>query len=222
MFRAAGYPDDVAWALTLLCTNVAPPAGANVVLDRYASHDDVRDLRHAEMLARARHLPQGAPTSPALANLCAYGMDVRLGSLATELDLAYTRYADDLVFSGDVELARRAQRLEAFVAAIVREEGFAVNHRKTRVMRTGVRQLVTGVVVNARINVARDAYDRLKATLHNCVRRGPASEDREHHADFRAHLAGRIAHVTSLNPARGEKLTRIFERIDWASAARPD
>jgi RNA-directed DNA polymerase len=140
---------------------------------------------------------------------------VRLAALATSLDLRYTRYADDLVFSGDANLARRAPRFEALVAAIVHDEGFVVNHRKTRVMRAGVRQLVTGVVVNERLNPARDSFDRLKATLHNCVRRGPVSEDREKRPDFRAHLAGRVAQMASLNPARGEKLARIFERIDW-------
>ncbi|MDB4935939.1 MAG: Retron-type RNA-directed polymerase [Labilithrix sp.] len=216
VFRAAGYPDSVAWALALLCTNVAPSARGSVVLDRHAPLAEVAALRRAEMLARTRHLPQGAPTSPALANLCAYGMDVRLSALSSELELTYTRYADDLVFSGDRELARRAPRLEALVAAIVRDEGFVVNHRKTRVMRAGVRQLVTGVVVNARMNPARDAYDRLKATLHNCATRGPRPEDVQGHPDFRAHLAGRIAHVASLNPTRGQRLARMFERIAWA------
>jgi RNA-directed DNA polymerase len=219
VFRAAGYPEDVAWALALLCANVGPPVGTAPSLSPYASHAEVAALRRAESMARTRHLPQGAPTSPALANLCAHGLDVRLTALARELDATYTRYADDLVFSGGPELARRASRLETLVAAISLDEGFAVNHRKTRVMRAGVRQLVTGVVVNGRLNVARDVYDRVKATLHNCVRHGPASEDREGRSDFRAHLAGRISHVMSLNPARGEKLRALFERIDWVPSA---
>jgi RNA-directed DNA polymerase len=176
VFRATGYPEDVAWALALLCTNVAPPSKNAVVLDSHASHAEVASLRRAEMLARTRHLPQGAPTSPALANLCAYGLDVRLAALAASVGVEYTRYADDLVFSGDELLSRRAQTLEALVAGIVLDEGFVVNHRKTRVMRAGVRQLVTGVVVNERMNPARDAFDRLKATLHNCVKRGPKND----------------------------------------------
>ncbi len=217
VFRAAAYPEDVAWALALLCTNVSPSSRGAIVLDRYAPAAEIAALRRAEMLARTRHLPQGAPTSPALANLCAYELDVRLAALATSLDLTYTRYADDLVLSGDATLARRAAGLEALVAAIVHEEGFVVNHRKTRVMRAGVRQVVTGIVVNERLNPARDSFDRLKAILHNCVKRGPTSEDREKHPDFRAHLAGRVAHVASLSPMRGEKLAKIFERIEWSS-----
>jgi len=217
VYRAAGYPEDVAWTLALLCTNVAPSARGAITFDPYTPPAEIAALRRAEMLARTRHLPQGAPTSPALANLCAYGLDVRLAALARSLDIAYTRYADDLVFSGNAELARRAERLVPLVASIVADDGFVVNHRKTRVMRAGVRQAVTGIVVNERLNPARDSFDRLKAVLHNCARRGPTSENREGHSDFRAHLAGRIAHVASVNAMRGAKLSRVFERIDWSS-----
>jgi hypothetical protein len=82
-------------------------------------------------------------------------------------------------------------------------------------MRPGVCQRVTGVVVNAHPNVGRDVYDLLKATLHNCVRHGPAAQNRAGHSDFRAHLAGRVAHVTMLNPARGDRLQALFDRIAW-------
>jgi hypothetical protein len=161
------------------------------------------------------HLPQGAPTSPALANLAAYRLDARLAGLARAFEAKYTRYADDLTFSGGDRLAPRLVRFVAHVGAIAIEEGFAVQHRKTRVMRPGVRQHVTGVVVNDHPNVARDAFDRLKAILHNCVRHGPAAQNRAGHADFRAHLAGRVAHVVMLNPARGARLRALFEQIAW-------
>ena len=64
-------------------------------------------------------------------------------------------------------------------------------------------------------NVARETYDTLKAVLHNCVRHGPIAQDRSGHADFRAHLAGRVAHVAMLNPARGRRLQALFDRIAW-------
>ena len=90
-----------------------------------------------------------------------------------------------------------------------------MNHRKRKVIRRGHRQLVTGVVVNAKVNIRRDEFDRLKAILTNCVKLGPTSQNRDGHADFAAHLRGRIAFVRQLNPARAEKLRRIFEQIRW-------
>jgi RNA-directed DNA polymerase len=127
----------------------------------------------------------------------------------------YTRYADDLAFSGGDDLARTVERLEIRVAAIAIEEGFAVNLRKTRVMRRGARQHLAGVVVNSHPNLARPAFDALKAVLTNCVRHGPGSQNRDGVVDFRAHLAGRVAHAVMMNAARGEKLKRIFEGIVW-------
>ncbi len=52
-----------------------------------------------------------------------------------------------------------------------------------------------GVVVNARTNVPRATFDRLKAVLTNCARHGPGDQNRDNHPDFRAHLTGRVAHV---------------------------
>ena len=82
-------------------------------------------------------------------------------------------------------------------------------------MTAGMRQQLAGVVVNMHPNVRRDEFDRLKAILTNCVRHGPASQNRDKHTDFRAHLAGRVAHVVAMNAERGQKLRAIFDRILW-------
>ncbi len=203
LFRTAGYPAPVARLLTGLCSNVAPA--------------EVRDaVPRASGLAYATpHLPQGAPTSPALANLCAYRLDGRLAALATSLGARYTRYADDLAFSGGAELERGARRFQVLVCRVALEEGFEVHTRKSRFMRRGVRQQLAGVVVNERPNVKRADYEELKAILCNCARRGPASQNRAGLADFRGHLLGRIAYVGLLNPARGAKLRKWFDWIVW-------
>ena len=70
-------------------------------------------------------------------------------------------------------------------------------------------------MVNERVNTARDEYDRLKAILHNCARHGPASQNREGHPDFQAHLAGRVAQIAMLNPERGRKLRDLLDAITW-------
>jgi hypothetical protein len=127
----------------------------------------------------------------------------------------YTRYADDLAFSGGEDFEKCAERFGIHAAAIVAEEGFAVHHRKTRIMRQSVRQHVAGLVVNERLNVRRTDFDELKAILTNCLRVGPASQNREGHVDFRAHLQGRVAFVKAIHLEKGTKLERILEGIEW-------
>ena len=193
-----------------LCTTKTPAD----IWDQRPGARDGADFSAWQQLVN-RHLPQGAPTSPALANLAAIRLDRRLSGLAAAAGCAYTRYADDLTFSGGDDLARSRKRLASVVAGIADEEGFALNHRKTRFMRRGVRQHVTGVVVNVRPNIVRAEFDRLKAILTNCVRHRPASQNRQGRADFRVYLSGKVAHVASINRARGEKLWGMFRQISW-------
>ncbi len=207
LFRSLGYPDAAARVLTRLCSTSTPES----VFDRIPSPH-----KHTRAALRAYcepHLPQGAPTSPALANLVARRLDIRLTGLAASLGGRYTRYADDLTFSGDPDFASRTGSLMEAVATIVQDEGYALNERKTHVMRSSRRQQVTGIVVNAHPNVSRDSFDQLKAILHNCLINGLATENRHDHPDFRAHLEGRIGWVYSLNPTRGEKLRAMLAAI---------
>ena len=162
-----------------------------------------------------RHLPQGASTSPALANLAAFSLDLRLSGLARRFNARYTRYADDITFSGGQDLRGRLRVLLPLVKAIIRSERLKVHPKKLRVLRTHRRQIVAGVVVNTRINGCRRDYDRLKAILTNCIRTGPASQNREQHPAFAQHLLGRIAHIRQLNAARGDKLQALFQQIRW-------
>ena len=218
LFRTVGYPEEVARKLTGLCVNRTP---AEVLEQRGDVPGKVALSWRERQQYGLSHLPQGAPTSPALANLCAWRLDVRLAAAARAAGADYTRYADDLAFSGGPDLARSAERFHVLVCSIALEQGFAVNTRKTRVMEGGVRQRITGIVVNQRPNLSRDEYDRLKAILHNCVRFGPESQNRFGHRDFRAHLEGRVAYVASLNPARGEKLRGLLARIPWSLGHAP-
>ena len=72
-----------------------------------------------------------------------------------------------------------------------------------------------GIVVNKRLNFPRREFDRLRATLTNCVRLGPSSQNRSGHDDFRGHLIGRISFVEMLNPAKGRRLRELFGQIKW-------
>lgn len=211
IFLTAGYPEAVARLLAGICTN----ASAADVWEQFPCMGKPREQWASESLYAVPHLPQGAPSSPALANLCAFRLDCRLAALARTMGANYTRYADDLAFSGGEELRRGARRFKVQVMAIALEEGFRIHARKTRVMHQSSRQRLAGVIVNRHPNVCRSDFDRLKASLHNCVRHGPQTQNREGHPDFQAHLAGSIAHVAMLNPDRGQKLLRLFEQIKW-------
>ncbi|PYI66673.1 hypothetical protein CVV68_12720 [Arthrobacter livingstonensis] len=150
-----------------------------------------------------------------LANLTLRRLDSRLSGWAGAFDAVYTRYADDLAFSGSAELARRADAFVRGAARIVADEGHALNGLKTRIHPAGVRQSVTGVVVNERTNITRSEFDLLKAVLRNCAVHGPESQNREGHPDFRAQLLGRITWVACVHPPRGARLRADFGRISW-------
>ena len=212
-FRSRGYGRGISVALANLTTNR--------LLDTITK-DGKRwkyPKRNAfpELFEHPPHpiLPQGAPTSPGIANAICWRMDKRLAALALKFGGYYTRYADDLTFSGFGDMARGAERLIKLVRKIVETEGLALNEKKTRVMRQGRQQRVTGVVVNDQTNVSRRDFDRLKAILHNCIKHGPHGQNRENVPDFEQHLRGRIAHVSHIGPERGRKLMRMFEQIRW-------
>ncbi|MCX7417960.1 MAG: reverse transcriptase family protein [Planctomycetia bacterium] len=204
IFRSIGYCREAAIWLARLTTSAVPwslsvPDGDEGTKSLYVR----------------RHLPQGAPTSPTIANLSAFGLDVRLSGLIKKFGGNYTRYADDLTISGNDDFRYALRCVIPLTEQIVRSERFSLNHRKRKVIRRGRRQLVTGVVVNQKTNIRRDEFDLLKAILNNCVKLGPSTQNRDAHEDFAAHLRGRIAFVGQLNQARGEKLLRLFEQIDW-------
>ncbi len=201
VFTALGYPPAVAGVLTGLCT-VATPA------------DTLRGLPYAQASQlRTAHLPQGAPTSPALANLVARTFDIRSSALAQANWLTYTRYADDLAFSG-IEIADVSTLLWT-IKQIAQDEGFAVHPRKTKVMRPHRRQHLTGLVINDQPSYPRDDYDRLRALLHNAANTSAQEQNRAGIEHFRAHIYGRIAHIGETSTTRRRTLLRLAERGVW-------
>jgi RNA-directed DNA polymerase len=143
---------------------------------------------------------QGAPTSPGLCNAILAKLDHRLAGLAAKAGFAYTRYADDLTFSGQ-DLAKVAKFLH-LVPRIVSAEGFEVNAAKTRVLRAGRRQAVTGVIVNRTMGLSRQERRKLRAALHR-QQREPAAEGAAAEA---ARLRGKLAYLFMLNRGQAAAL----------------
>lgn len=146
---------------------------------------------------------QGAPTSPGLCNAILLRLDHRLAGLARKHGFGYTRYADDLSFSGN-DTAKIAKLLK-LVPVIVAAEGFSVNAEKTRIMRAGRRQTITGVVVNKAMGLSRRERRKLRAALHRQKTRPDAAEAVAGAGD-RLRLRGKLAYLFMLNRAQAAAL----------------
>ncbi|MCP3139979.1 reverse transcriptase family protein [Pyxidicoccus xibeiensis] len=142
---------------------------------------------------------QGAPTSPGLCNAVLLRLDRRLAGLARRYGYTYTRYADDLTFSGDDVAA--LPRVRALAARYVRDEGFEVNGEKTRVQRKGGAQRVTGVTVNTELGLSRQERRRLRAMIHQEGRDGEDAKEE-------ARIDGLLAYVKMLNPEQAARLAK--------------
>ena len=116
-------------------------------------------------------LPQGAPTSPMLSNLIFLPLDQHIAAFCEPHGIAYTRYSDDLTFSGDFA----PDMLIRFVCRLLQENHFSLNEEKTVVARTGSQQRVTGVVVNSHPQGERAYRRRIRQELYNIHRFGLAS-----------------------------------------------
>jgi RNA-directed DNA polymerase len=201
LFCKMGYPEAIATILALLCTE---PEREQVELDGQRYH----------VAQTPRFLPQGAPTSPALTNLLCRKLDRRLTGLARSLGFTYTRYADDLTFSATSdEGAGHVGWLIKAVGHVVTAEGFVVHPTKTRVMRRGRHQEVTGLTVNDRVGVPRDQLRRFRATLHQIDRSGPSGKHWQGNADVMASLRGFADFVFMVDPAKGQKLRQQLEEV---------
>ncbi len=201
VFLRMGYTQNVSTYLTALCTH-------KVQLKRQQQAALSPTQR---TLLRQRHLPQGAPTSPALTNIVLFRLDQRLTGLANRLDLDYSRYADDIALSGNGH--RDYRFLQPLIGKICLDEGVTLNYRKTRIRRSHQKQRLTGIIVNNKLNIDRKQFDTLKATLTNCVQHGLQSQNRNNHPHFDEHLLGKIQYVKSLNKQRGLKLEKIYSDI---------
>ncbi|MBA3392157.1 MAG: RNA-directed DNA polymerase [Deltaproteobacteria bacterium] len=192
LFQHLGYNDDVAGTLAGLTT--------------------YRPKLESGLVVWPGMLPQGAPTSPALANLACRRLDHRLERLAAKYGARYTRYADDLTFSFATMPEVRIGRFLWWVDGICQQEGFTERDDKRRILRAKHQQRVTGLVVNERVNIPREDRRRFRAILHNCAKHGVASQTREHE-DFPAYLAGYAAYVHMVDPVLGRRYLDEVARL---------
>ncbi len=192
LFAKLGYSEEVATVLGLLCSE---PEIVETTLDQITYY-----------VARTnRRLPQGAPTSPALTNILCRRLDARIAGYAAKHGYTFTRYADDLTLSTKDKNAKVGSAL-AFLRRVTAAEGFAVHPEKVRVVRSGGRQEVTGVVVNEKPGVVRAEMRRFRALLYQIEKDGPAGKHWGAGGDVLEAALGFASYVAMVDPAKGNPL----------------
>ena len=121
---------------------------------------------------RKNVLPQGAPTSPVITNIVCQRLDYLLSAVAKRFELNYTRYADDLTFSGEYNAFRQDGEFMKELHRIIADQNFDIKESKTRLQKDGYRKEVTGLLVNETINVQKRYIKQLRMWLYFWERYG--------------------------------------------------
>lgn len=171
VFRSFGYSSLVSFGLTRVCTR------ALYRQDRRLTKKVKRWQNNAEYKFSNNptigYLPQGAPTSPVLANLVCRELDKNLSDLAAGSFLTYSRYADDMVFSGDFSDRREAIEFLNRAIQVVTKQGFRINRLKTGIRQAGSRRIVTGLLVDGdKVRVPKQYKDQIKQELYYLAKFG--------------------------------------------------
>ncbi len=197
-FAQLGYNHEVATLLALLCSE-ADTQTVEMDGQRYYLNQTTR------------RLPQGAPTSPALSNVICRTLDKRLQGLATKHGFAYTRYADDLTFSGTQADAITA--LLYWTKATVTEEGFHLHPDKTRIMKQGSKQEVTGIVVNQHLSLDNKVLKQFRAVLFQIDKDGYAGKSWGNGYNLLASIKSYAHYVRMVNPEKGSQFLQQIAAI---------
>jgi RNA-directed DNA polymerase len=216
VFRRLGYPALFCFQLARICTRLPLP-------DTPFSLTETSDLPYRPW--PQGHLPQGAPTSPMLANLAVHALDVHLSKICEERGWTYTRYADDLAFSRIDDVPRSsAMHLVKLVEHAVSAFGLAVHASKTKILPPRARKVMLGVLVDReRPRLTRSFRNNLETHLYaltspkigpraHMQRRGFASR-----IGMQRHVGGLLAFAHQVDRSYAAKQYRLFNAIDWES-----
>jgi RNA-directed DNA polymerase len=179
----------------------------SLFLDLGCSPDVARLL--TKLTTYGGHLAQGFPSSSAIANLILARIVPRVSKLCSDHGLTLTLYQDDLTISG----GHRIPDLLNLCSRILRQSGFDIKPSKTKVVHSGMRQEVTGWVVNQKVNVSKDEYRHLRALLNRCRVQGIERVADRPVPKFKNHIRGRIQRVIEVNPKRGNRLLEEFRQL---------
>ena len=200
LFQKLGYSEQLATVFALISTQAETEE---------VEMDGIRYYVHSG----ERRLPQGSPASPAISNLIAYRLDKKVKGLADQFGFTYTRYADDLSFSASKEAERNISRFLYFLKKIISSEGFTIHPDKTHIMRSGNRQMVTGIVVNEKAGVQRSRLRQFRALLHNISVNGWQDQQWGKAIHVINAIEGYIQYVHMVNPIKAQQFKKDLDTI---------
>lgn len=220
VFREMGYAKNLAWLFAQLTT-------CNHRLSFWTNmEENERGLLEKLIVERPAILPQGAPTSPMLANIIATRLDRRFMGLSQKMGFRYSRYADDLTFS--VSETGQLPTLKS-IHKIVEEEGFFINPKKVKFFSRGMKQYVTGLTVTNGVNISKKYRKEIEQHLYFAMKFGPENHLKKWREKtrkgvrgegniyaFQDWLFGHISFIMSINKKVGTKFLDMFNRIDWS------
>ncbi|MEK5277364.1 MULTISPECIES: retron St85 family RNA-directed DNA polymerase [Paenibacillus] len=162
-------------------------------------------------------LPQGAPSSPSIANIICQRMDKRLLALAVKMNADYSRYADDITISGDENIRKYIETIKS----IIINEGFDINYRKLRLQTNKNMQEVTGLIVNEDVKVKRKYKKRLEQHIYYCKKFGVYSHLKKNESEsksyFKEYLYGMANFIKMIEPDEGMEFLEKLDEINWGS-----
>ncbi|MCR8649134.1 reverse transcriptase family protein [Leptospira interrogans] len=165
-------------------------------------------------------LPQGAPSSPLLSNLCFSELDRKIISIADSFEFVYTRYSDDLVFSCFEGDRIKVIKLLKSIRKLLSMYGYRINNKKIKIITPGARKIITGLNINQNTpKVSKSYITEVNKHLYYCKKFGPLSHCERikfrNTVSYRDHLKGRIDYIRLIDPVEGTKLLQKFELINW-------
>ena len=210
LFKSLRYHTNLSVSLAKICT---------IVPDKTFFSSFKINEQHLKQKIKEDGLgvvPQGAPSSPKISNLIAIKLDNRLQKLADKHNLNYTRYADDLTFSGTIETLSKIKKV---VYRIIKDENLCPNYSKTKIIKRGNPFLVTGLSVhNNSVTVPKKKKLEIEHHLHHCIKNGVQNHlinSKITNRNFKDWLLGNIAFVNGVEKELGEKYFKRFNEIQW-------
>lgn len=202
----------------ILCIDIEnffPSIRNNKIIDVFLklAYSPAVAQRLTEICTYKEVLPQGAPTSPYLANIVFRQIDQKLIKLASENNLIYTRYADDLTFSSDLEIEPFLKTIET----IIYDNGFSINPDKTHIMKDNYREMITGLVVKHDVRVPASFKKKLRQEIYYCNKFGISQHlqaiGRNTSVNFREYLYGKAYYIKMIEKENGEMFLKQLDRI---------